>query len=148
MLFTEATFLFLFLPTALILHAAARGRGRNAILLLSSLLFYMWGEGKFVILMICSVALNYVFASLIDVTVGPRKTRVLWYGVAANLLALLYFKYSNFLVDNLNLLLAMTKLPLIGMGRIPLPLGISFLTFHTISYLTDVYRGTIRAEAG
>ena len=146
MLFTEATFLFLFLPATLLLHAMARGSARNVILFLASLLFYMWGEGKFVILMLCSVALNYVFALLIDATRGPRKTRVLWYGVTANLLALLYFKYSNFLIDNVNLVLALARLPIIGTGRIPLPLGISFLTFHTISYLTDVYRGTIRAE--
>jgi alginate O-acetyltransferase complex protein AlgI len=146
MLFTEATFLFLFLPTALLLHAAARDQIRNAILLLASLVFYMWGEGKFVTLMLSSVALNYIFALIIDATRGPRKKRALFVGVAANLLALLYFKYSNFLVDNVNLLLALARLPIIGTGRVPLPLGISFLTFHTISYLTDVYRGTIRAE--
>ncbi len=146
MLFTEPTFLFLFLPTTLLLHAMARGPARNVVLFLASLLFYMWGEGKFVILMLSSVVLNYVFALLIDATRGPRKTRALWFGITANLLALLYFKYSNFLIDNVNLGLALARLPVIGTGRIPLPLGISFLTFHTISYLTDVYRETIRAE--
>ena len=75
-----------------------------------------------------------------------KKDEALWFGITANLLALLYFKYSNFLIDNINLGLALAGLPIIGTGRIPLPLGISFLTFHTISYLTDVYRQTIRAE--
>ena len=75
-----------------------------------------------------------------------KKDEGVWFGITANLLALLYFKYSNFLIDNVNLGLALAGLPIIGTGRIPLPLGISFLTFHAISYLTDVYRQTIRAE--
>ena len=88
------------------------------ILFLASLLFYIWGEGNFVILMLSSVVLNYVFALLIDATRGPRKTRALWFGITANLLALLYFKYSNFLIDNVNLGLALAGLPIIGTGRI------------------------------
>ena len=79
--------------------------------MLASLLFYMWGEGKFVILMLSSITFNYVFALLIEPCHGSRRKRLLWYGITLNLLALLYFKYSNFLVDNVNLLLALAKLP-------------------------------------
>jgi alginate O-acetyltransferase complex protein AlgI len=146
MLFTEPTFLFIFLPATLILHGVVRGSLRNVILLLASLLFYWWGEGKFVTLMLVSITLNHLFALLIQSSQGARRKRLHWFGITANLLALIYFKYSNFLVDNVNLLLGPTGLPRFTCGRIPLPLGISFLTFHAISYLTDVYRGTIRAE--
>jgi D-alanyl-lipoteichoic acid acyltransferase DltB (MBOAT superfamily) len=68
------------------------------------------------------------------------------YGITANLLALLHFKYSSFLIDNVNILVRRTGLPLIKAGHVPLPLGIAFLTFHTVSYLVDVRRGTILVE--
>src|SRR5262245_60647573 len=83
MLFTESTFLFLFLPATLLLHILIRGFFRNVFLLLASLLFYMWGEGKFVVLMLSSITLNYLFALLIQSSQGARKKRVLWFGIAA-----------------------------------------------------------------
>jgi alginate O-acetyltransferase complex protein AlgI len=147
MLFTEPAFLFLFLPAVVLMHSVLRPSLRNFWLLAASFLFYCWGEGTFVVLMVASIAINYAFGLLIGAArrQGLRKI-LLAAGVAANLLVLIYFKYSNFLVDNLGPLLERLGLPPIQLGLIPLPLGISFLTFHTISYLSDVYRGTIERE--
>ncbi len=147
MLFTEPTFLFIFLPAVVVVHAVLRPGLRNAWLLAASLLFYCWGEGRFVVLMIGSVTVNYVFGLLLGRSRRPRTRKaLLGAGVAVNLGLLLYFKYATFLVANLDALLARAGLPTLQLGTIPLPLGISFLTFHTISYLTDVYRGTIKRE--
>ncbi|WP_165073632.1 MBOAT family O-acyltransferase [Paludisphaera rhizosphaerae] len=147
MLFTEPTFLFLFLPIVVLVHAALRPGLRNAWLLGVSLLFYCWGEGRFVVLMLGSITVNYLFGLLLGYLQRPLARKLtLATGVAANLALLLYFKYATFLVANLDSALAWAGLPTIDVGTIPLPLGISFLTFHTVSYLTDVYRGTIRRE--
>lgn len=147
MLFTEPTFLFLFLPAVVLIHCVIRPRLRNVWLLGASFLFYCWGEGLFVLLMVGSITVNYVFGLLLGSVhrQGLRKILV-FVGVATNLLLLIYFKYSTFLIENLDAALAWAGLAPIELGLIPLPLGISFLTFHTISYLTDVYRGTIKRE--
>jgi alginate O-acetyltransferase complex protein AlgI len=147
MLFTEPTFLFLFLPAVVLIHSVLRPRLRNLWLLAASFLFYCWGEGRFVVLMIGSITVNYVFGLLLGYVQRPNLRKLLLVlGVASNLLVLIYFKYSAFLVANLNPILSSIHLPPIEVGMIPLPLGISFLTFHTISYLSDVYRGTIEGE--
>lgn len=147
MLFTEPTFLFIFLPVVVLAHCALRPGLRNLWLLAASLLFYCWGEGRFVLLMVGSVTINYVFGLLLGRAERISARRLLLgLGVAANLSPLLYFKYSAFLIDNLDAILSRIGLPTIEHGSIPLPLGISFLTFHTISYLTDVYRGMIKRE--
>ncbi|MDR3622074.1 MAG: MBOAT family protein [Paludisphaera borealis] len=148
MLFTEPTFLFLFLPTVVLIHCVLRPRLRNLWLLAASFLFYCWGEGRFVLLMVGSITLNYVFGLLLGYIQRPTLRKLLLgAGVASNLLVLIYFKYCTFLVANLDAALAWLQLPPVEVGLIPLPLGISFLTFHTISYLSDVYRGTIKRES-
>lgn len=147
MLFTEPTFLFLFLPLTVLIHAVLRPGLRNVWLLTASFLFYCWGEGRFVVLMLGSISVNYAFGWLLSVLRRPLARKLaLVAGVGANLALLLYFKYSTFLVANLDAALAWAGLPTIELGSIPLPLGISFLTFHTISYLSDVYLGKIERE--
>ncbi len=147
MLFTEPTFLFLFLPIVILVHTLLHRSLRNVWLLAASFLFYCWGEGLFVLLMIGSITTNYVFGWLLGFARRPWLRKfLLGAGVATNVLVLVYFKYSGFLVSNLDAALAWLELPPLEIGVIPLPLGVSFLTFHTISYLSDVYRGKIEHE--
>src|SRR5690348_12048522 len=137
MLFTEPTFLFIFLPVLLALYfVPAPGRYRNWLLVVASIIFYARGAGSFTTLIIGSIVFNYVAALWIDRlrdTTGARL--VLRLAVTLNLVVLGIFKYAGFLTGNLNALLTtagMTPLPL---PKILLPIGISFFTFHAISYV-------------
>lgn len=142
MIFSSIIFLYLFLPAVLILYYSAGPRLRNAVLLGASLLFYAWGELGYVLLMLISIAGNWLFGIWIEQTRGrPAACRMaLAAGIAGNLAVLGYFKYGNFLADNLNALLAPAGLPTIEADSIHLPIGISFFTFQAISYIVDVYR--------
>lgn len=145
MVFSSPIFLFLFLPLTLISHFIFPLRARNFHLLLASLLFYFWGEVAYGLVVVAAVVANYLFARWIALRQGSGK--VLACGVAINLFLLGWFKYSNFLADNGNRLAshffggAFLVLP-----EVHLPLGISFFTFHAISYLIDVKRGNARVQ--
>ncbi|WP_428031890.1 MBOAT family O-acyltransferase [Ancylobacter sp.] len=145
MVFSSVTFLFYFLPAFLICYFAMPGvRARNLVLLAFSLVFYAWGGLANVAVLAVSIGANYLFALLIDARAAPWRLRMLALAVAANLAGLIAFKYAGFLAENVNLLLpAGAQLPVV---HLPLPLGISFFTFHAISYLVDVYRGKARAN--
>ncbi|ODG90083.1 MULTISPECIES: MBOAT family protein [Bacillaceae] len=138
MLFSSTVFLFVFLPIVLLVYFVLPRIFRNAWLLVSSLVFYAWGEPRFVLVMFLSIIINYVFALIVDAN-RNKKTKIKWIMAAmlvANLGLLCFFKYSNFFVDNINLLFNTN----ITIPLIPLPLGISFFTFQGISYVVDVYR--------
>lgn len=145
MVFSSVTFLFYFLPAFLICYFATPGlRARNLVLLAFSLVFYAWGGLANVVVLAASIVANYAFALLIDTRVGRWRLRMLAAAVALNLSGLIAFKYAGFLAENVNLLLpAGAQLPVV---HLPLPLGISFFTFHAISYLVDIYRGKARAN--
>ena len=153
MLFTEPTFLFVFLPILLALYVlfsfAPSLRARNLLLAVASVVFYASGGGAFTGLMLVSIAVNYLAALAIDRRRGtPAAWRLLAVTVATNLVALAVFKYAAFVVVNLN-----TVLPALGAGPVPvpgivLPIGISFFTFHAISYVVDVYRRDAVAQKG
>jgi alginate O-acetyltransferase complex protein AlgI len=156
-LFTEPTFLFLFLPIALALYFAplsrVHGTYGNWLLLLASLVFYAKGGGSFTWLMLASIAFNYWIAIAIarlkpSATTGEARARkwLLAFAVGTNLLVLGVFKYSNFAADNLNSLLVTLQLNPVVIPRVLLPIGISFFTFHAISYVVDVYRGDAVAQ--
>jgi alginate O-acetyltransferase complex protein AlgI len=148
MLFSSPIFLFLFLPTTLAAYFLIRRELRNLLLLLLSLAFYAWGEGTYVLVMAIMIGVNYVFGKLLARLRGPRSSRVaLVLAIVANLSMLLVFKYANFLVDNLNLLLGVLGRPAIRLAHIHLPLGISFFTFHAIPYVIDVSRRRVRAAS-
>ncbi len=139
MVFSSIVFLGLFLPVTFVAYYLAPVRFRNALLALASIVFYAWGEPRFVILMLGSVAMNFWGARLLDRTRARR--RVLGGLVGLNLLLLGIFKYANFAVDNLNaLLVPPAGLSAISIKAVALPIGISFYTFHAISYLVDIYR--------
>ncbi|MEP5764635.1 MAG: MBOAT family O-acyltransferase [Halieaceae bacterium] len=142
MVFSSATFLFAFLPIVLILAWLSPRAARNALLLLASLLFYAWGEAIYVLLMLVSIGINYAFGSAIArALAAERRPRALLIGgVTINLLLLAYFKYANFIADNLASVLTWFGWSMPGLEPVHLPLGISFFTFQAISYLVDVYR--------
>lgn len=138
MLFSSITFLFYFLPAFLLVYFAVPFRLKNAVLLAFSLFFYAWGGVKYAAVMLLLIALGYVFGLLIERLRGRRASKlILGAGVAVTISFMLYFKYTDFLLENLGRLFG-AEFPLPG---IILPIGISFYTFQIISYLVDVYRG-------
>ncbi|MDR1420580.1 MAG: MBOAT family protein [Treponema sp.] len=143
MLFSSITFLVLFLPVVLLLYYYCPViKGRNFILLFCSLVFYAWGEPKYVLIMILSILFNYRMGLFIaDETFGGSRRRiVLGIAVAGNLLVLFYFKYLGFAVSLVNPLFSGLHLPSIAIKNIIMPIGISFYTFQSISYIIDVYK--------
>ncbi len=139
MLFSSITFLYYFLPIVLILYFIAPKKMKNFVLFISSLVFYAWGEPKYVFLMILSVAIGYVAGLLMEKL--PKKP-VLCVSVGACLFFLVYFKYTNFFVTNINAVLK-TEIPLLD---VVMPIGISFYTFQIISYIIDVYRDNVEKQ--
>ncbi len=147
MVFSSAIFLFVFLPLVLTGYYLIPRSLRNAYLLAASLVFYAWGEGFLVLLMLTSVALNYVGGRIIDGCRVRRSRRIaLGITLAANLLLLGWFKYANFIADNINVVLEAVGLPTWGLDPVHLPIGISFFTFQAMSYVVDIYRGDARVQ--
>ena len=140
MIFSSIPFLYYFLPLALLLCYLVPSRARNAFLLLASLVFYAWGEPKYLPVMAAATALGYGFGLATQRFRRFRKP-LLVLSIASSLGFLLYFKYADFFLENLNGL--GLKVPLL---RLALPVGISFYTFQVLSYTVDVYRGEVRAQ--
>ncbi|WP_372632786.1 MBOAT family protein [Cohnella sp.] len=144
MVFSSLLFLFLFLPVVLLLYYCSPWRIRNLVLFLTSLVFYAWGEPVYIVLMLVSTLTDYGFGRLLDgPKLGPAKRKaVVAASIAVNLALLSYFKYADFLIGNLNGWLG-TDIPL---TELALPIGISFYTFQSMSYIVDIYRGTAKAQ--
>jgi len=142
MVFSSIIFLFFFLPLTLLCYYCTSKRLRNLSLLLFSLCFYCWGEGKFALLMIFSIILNYFGAILLNkVNTKLIKNAVLSQLLFINLAPLFYFKYFNFFFENIS------KLGIhLSINHIHLPIGISFFTFQAISYIIDVYRKEVAPQ--
>jgi alginate O-acetyltransferase complex protein AlgI len=146
MVFSSITFLFYFLPIFLALYFITPTiQGKNVVTLVFSLLFYAWGEPKFIVVLLFSIAFNFLAALAIDDREGPARKTALAVAVAGNLLVLAIFKYANFVTANLAALFAPLGLA-VATTDIHLPLGISFFTFHCLSYVIDIYRGRFRAN--
>jgi len=147
MVFASPIFLFMFLPLTLAAYFAFPRAWRNGVLLAASLAFYAWGEARYLPLIVGSVAFNWIMGGAIG---GAADTRVRrrWLGLAitGNLAALALFKYANFAVANVNALAPVLAITPLAIAAIPLPLGISFFTFHAISYVVDVYKRNAQAE--
>ncbi len=143
MLFSSISFLYFFLPAVLILYAVVPKVLKNTVLLVSGLVFYAWGEPRYVVIMIFSILVGYVFGLLIEKFRGKKLSKVFMIlSVCVDLGLLVYFKYVDFFIDNFN---AATGLG-IPLLRIALPIGISFYTFQILSYTVDVYRGDVPAQ--
>lgn len=147
MLFTEPAFLFVFLPVLLAVYYLAPSGLRNLLLTLASGLFYALGELRFLPLLLGSVALNYLLALWIERTRhSPWGRAILALGIASDLILLIVFKYTGWLIENFNHVLSTLGLDPMPSVSILLPLGISFFTFHKISYKIDIYRGDTSAQ--
>ena len=143
MVFSSVLFLFRFLPIFLICYFVAPGRMKNFILLLGSLIFYAWGEPVYVLLMLFSTVVDYVNGRSIERLRGTKRAVLpLVASVVINLAVLCFFKYADFLIQTVNGLTGLS-LPLLNL---PLPIGISFYTFQTMSYTIDVYRGEAKVQ--
>jgi len=146
-LFTEPTFLFVFLPLLLALYQLPGARYRNWLLLAASIIFYTRGAGSFTWLVLALIAFNYAAARVIDRHRATALGRRLLAGaVAIDLLVLGTFKYADFAVGNLNAALALIDAQPFALPGVLLPIGISFFTFHAISYVVDVYRQDAAAQ--
>ena len=144
MLFSSIPFLYWFLPCVVLLYFAVPKGLKNTALLLSSLFFYGWGEPVYVLWMLLAIAAAYLSGLLIERFRGTlRLARAfLVLSVSFSLAMLGYFKYADFFIRNFNAATGLS-VPLL---KIALPIGISFYTFQILSYLADVYRGTVRAQ--
>jgi alginate O-acetyltransferase complex protein AlgI len=148
MLFTSSTFLFAFLPALLAVYYAIPHRFRNSILLAASLLFYSWGQPSGLLLLALSIGVNYGVGRAIDRAREQGRSAVwpLRFGIAFNLACLGIAKYAFFALDNLNWALGSLGVAQIGLRPFGLLLGISFFTFHAISYLVDIYMKRASAQ--
>lgn len=147
MVFSSPIFLFWFLPLVLLIYYLSASRFRNAFLLLCSLLFYTWGEGAMMTVMLVSIVGNYLGGIAVDRSSSQTQRKLsLAAAVIFNLGLLLWFKYANFFADNYNHLAAYLGISTVFLQKVILPLGISFFTFHGLSYVIDVYRGKTAAQ--
>ena len=141
MLFSSITFLYYFLPIVLIVYLIVPSKFKNITLLIFSLLFYFYGEPKYIIILLLSCFINYMAGLLIEKYRNKSKL-ILMFCVLYNVIQLLYFKYTDFFITNINNIFN-TDIVLL---RVIMPIGISFFTFQTLSYVVDVYRKDVKAS--
>lgn len=147
MVFSSMTFLFIFLLTVMLFYFTLPGRNlKNLILLIFSLIFYAWGEPIYIGIMIISILNDYIFAQLVEkYREAGKKNRAklcLTLSVAVNLGLLGFFKYAGFIAESINAIFGTSLV----VHQLPLPVGISFYTFQTMSYTIDVYFGNVKAQ--
>lgn len=143
MIFSSIPFLYYFLPVVLLVYGLTPREGKNAVLLLFSLVFYGWGEPKYLAVMLVCTALGYGFGLALGRAGRPGvRKALLAASVLSSLSFLVYFKYADFLLSNFNALTG-ASLPLL---QLTLPVGISFYTFQILSYTVDVYRGEAQVQ--
>ena len=146
MIFSSLLFLFRFLPIVLLLYFVAPRRFRNGVLFISSLIFYAWGEPVYVVLMLFSTLVDFTHGWMITKAREQgnerRAKHVLISAMVINLTLLGVFKYTDFLIESVNAIVG-SSIPTVGL---PLPIGISFYTFQTMSYSIDIYRGDAKLQ--
>jgi len=140
MVFSSSLFLLYFFPVFLIVYYLLPRVAKNTFALLASILFYAWGAPAFVFVVLGSIALDFYIVKSLDNKKGRIKDWLLAASMALNIGLLLYFKYANFFVDNVNEVLSFFGMDAIHWVRVALPIGISFFTFQKITYAVDVYR--------
>ena len=147
MVFSSLLFLFRFLPITFLIYYLVPFRAKNTVLFLASLFFYTWGETKFFPIMLISIGINYVAGLLMERYDHNEKASkaCFWVAFLVTLGFLLFFKYTNFFLSNINALLGLS-LPLLDSAEFHLPLGISFYTYQILAYTMDVYRRKIKVE--
>ena len=142
MVFSSSIFLYLFLPFFFLLYFLADKKYKNIVLLAASILFYSWGEPRFIFIILLSTFLDFHIVNGIYRTKIKRKKNIfLFLSISTNLGLLLYFKYANFFIENVNNILHSMGVEEVAWTSIALPIGISFYTFQTLTYSIDIYRG-------
>jgi alginate O-acetyltransferase complex protein AlgI len=142
MLFSSTFFLIYFLPVFFTIYFILPTYLKNYFIVFSSILFYVWGAPQFVFVLLATVIFNFGMAHfMVRLSEKKQRLRVLIFSVLVNLSLLLYFKYANFFIDNTNSILNQFGIESIKVLHIALPIGISFFTFHQLSFVIDVYRG-------
>lgn len=141
MVFSSSIFLLYFLPVFLVLYYLAAVKYKNYIALAASIVFYAWGAPGFIFIVILSVILDFYIVKYMYLSNGRKRRWLLGLSVLLNIGMLIYFKYSNFFVENVNGILKLLGMEAIHWTRIVLPIGISFFTFQKFTYGIDVYRG-------
>ncbi len=144
MVFSSTIFLCVYLPLVLLGYYICPKKGRNLFLLIVSLVFYAWGEPKYVFLMIFSILVNYIFGRLMDKHRENKKRLklMLVLSVVIDIGLLSVFKYTDFIITNVNAIFGAN----FDLLNIALPIGISFYTFQAMSYTIDVYRNDVRVQ--
>ena len=142
MVFSSFSFIFVFLPIVLAIYYLVKDKYKNICICIASLIFYAWGEPKNIILMLISVILNYLLAIQIGKSKGTKKKILLIIDVIINIAIIGFFKYANFIINNINTIFSIS----IKNIQVALPIGISFYTFQILSYVIDVYRGKVKVQ--
>ena len=144
MVFSSIVFLYIFLPIMLLIYFVVPRKLKNAVMILASLVFFAWGEIRYIFIMLILAVMDFFCGKGINKNEGnkPKQKLYLFIDIGVNLLILFFFKYADFIIVNINEILN-TQIPLLN---IPLPIGVSFNTFQSLSYIIDVYRGTVKCE--
>ena len=142
MIFSSHIFLLYFLPLFLVVYFLVPSKGRNLVLLLASIVFYAWGAPDFILILLASTVANFYLVKAMHHAVRPAMKKLFCtLAIFISLGLLAYFKYANFFVDNANALLTTLGLGTMTWTKVLLPIGISFFTFQSITYVVDTYRG-------
>jgi alginate O-acetyltransferase complex protein AlgI len=141
MVFSSSIFLIYFLPVLLLLYFLANKKYKNPIALAGSVIFCMWGAPFFILVILGTVLFNFLFALGIHSAERGFRKALLICAVCLNIGILIYFQYTGFLSENINALLGIKLIGEMKWMKVVMPLGISFITFHQLSYLIDIYRG-------
>ena len=142
MVFSSIVFLLFFLPALLITYYFAHPKYKNWVLLFFSIFFYSWGAPKFIFVLLGTTLVDFYLVQFMWKSPNPLQRKLLLsISVSINLGLLVYFKYSNFFIDSINSVLTTTGFQPIPWLELALPIGISFYTFETLTYVMDVYRG-------
>lgn len=144
MVFSSIVFLYIFLPIMLLIYFIVPNKFKNAVMIVASLIFFAWGEIRYIFIMLLLAVMDYVCGNKINKYMdNPTKKRIFFFiDVGTNLLILFFFKYADFIITSINSITNL-NIPLLN---IPLPIGVSFNTFQSLSYIIDVYRGTVKCE--
>ncbi len=142
MVFSSIVFIYLFLPFFFIAYFLSPKKLKNAVILAGSIAFYAWGAPKFIFVILGTTLIDFfVVRAMWAAEVLRKRKALLLLSVMVNLGLLVYFKYSNFFVENFNYLLHQAGIKEMAWTKLVLPIGISFYTFETLTYVVDVYRG-------
>ena len=142
MVFSSVIFLFYFLPLFFIFYYLADRKYKNGLILLGSIIFYAWGAPRFIFVILGTTVVDFYIVRVMSATnIDYKRKLLLAASLCLNLGLLFYFKYCNFFIENVNHLLLTWKMKPVGWTEIILPIGISFFTFETMTYVVDVYKG-------